>query len=128
MVMGEVDIGLIPATLPTITQVNVVDCFTYWLLHFIFKKVFMVMKEVIVVVAMKDMDLGFKRPATLTLKIMDKLFMVTVEVEIGIRTAPIPPIIHVGLVYIFGVYVNGQKRSGNRSQTRDLPSYNYGGL
>ena len=86
------------------------------------------MKEVIVVVAMKDMDLGFKRPATLTLKIMDKLFMVTVEVEIGIRTAPIPPIIHVGLVYIFGVYVNGQKRSGNRSQTRDLPSYNYGGL
>ena len=45
------------------------------------------------------MKLGHKRPFTLTFTIMEKLLMVIVEVDIGIRPDPIPPIIQVTLVY-----------------------------
>ena len=46
-VMGEVDICLIPATLPSTTQVGVVDCWVSLLLIVLLSKVFMVMKEAI---------------------------------------------------------------------------------
>ena len=49
-VMREVDIGLIPVTLPPITQVTEVDFCVYLLLLVVFTKVFIMMKEVIVVV------------------------------------------------------------------------------
>ena len=48
----EVDIGLRPATLPPITKVTVVDCRVSNFLLFVFSKVLMVMKEVIVLVIM----------------------------------------------------------------------------
>ena len=52
MVMGEVVIGLRPATLPPITQVGLVDFRVALLLLVLFTKLFMVMREVIKVVTM----------------------------------------------------------------------------
>ena len=46
MFTGEVDIGLISATLYPITQVDVVDCWVYHFLLVMSKKRFMVMREV----------------------------------------------------------------------------------
>ena len=40
--MREVDIGIIPATIPLITQVNVVYCWVYLLIIALITKVFMV--------------------------------------------------------------------------------------
>ena len=58
-----------------------------------FVKVFMSMKEVVVVVMMEDVYLGLKRSATIPFTIVDKLLMVMGEVDIGIIPSPIPPII-----------------------------------
>ena len=52
MVVGEVVIGLRPATLPPITQVGLVDFRVALLLLVLFTKLFMVMREVIKVVTM----------------------------------------------------------------------------
>ena len=57
------------------------------------------MKEVIVVVMMEGMTSGINRPATLTFTIVDNVLMVMAEVDIGLRPAPIYPIIQVGLAY-----------------------------
>ena len=46
MVMGEVYIGIVPPTLPTITQVGMVDFQVALLLLVLFMKVLMVMREV----------------------------------------------------------------------------------
>ena len=64
-----------------------------------FTKVFMVMNEVIVVVIMEDVYLGFIRPASITFKIMEKVLMEMVEVDIGLRPSPLSTIIQVRLVY-----------------------------
>ena len=56
------------------------------------------MKEAIVVLMMEDGYLGLKRLATLLFKAMDTVFMVMVEVDIGIIPDPLPPIIQVILV------------------------------
>ena len=64
-----------------------------------FTKVFMVMNEVIVVVIMEDVYLGFNRPASITFKIMEKVLMEMVEVDIGLRPSPLSTIIQVRLVY-----------------------------
>ena len=45
------------------------------------------------------MEFGHKRLAILTFTITDKVLMVMVEVDIGLRPSPIPPIIQVSLVY-----------------------------
>ena len=58
-----------------------------------FVKVFMSMKEVVVVVMMEDVYLGLKISATIPFTIVDKLLMVMGEVDIGIIPSPIPPII-----------------------------------
>ena len=50
MVMGELDICSIPATLPPITHVNMVDCSSY-----------MNFKEEILGVMVKDVEVGLKR-------------------------------------------------------------------
>ena len=44
IVIGELDIGLRPATLPPITQVTMVDCCDYLLILILFMKVFITMK------------------------------------------------------------------------------------
>ena len=64
MVIGEVDIGLIPANLSPITQAIMVDFCVYLLLLVVFIKVFTTMKEVIVLVM-----IDLKRPATIHFKI-----------------------------------------------------------
>ena len=98
MVMGEAEIGLITATLPPIIQVAMVDFWVYLLLLVLSKKVFMVTKEVIVAVIMEEADLGIKRPSDLTLKMLDKVLMMTGDVDIGLRPDTIPTIIQVRLI------------------------------
>ena len=102
--MVEVGIGLITATLIPITQVAMVDCCFYLLILVVFMKLFMPMKEAIVVVMMEDVDLGLKIPATLPFTIVEKVLMVMGEADIGLRPSPLPAIIQVGLVY-FRVYL-----------------------
>ena len=97
-VMGEVDIGLRPATPPPITHVGMVDYWVYLLLLVPPTKVFTVMKKVIVVVMMEELDLGLKRISTITFKIVEKVLMVMGELDICIRIDTTPIIIQVGLV------------------------------
>ena len=47
---------------------------------------------------MEDVNLGLKRPATLTLSMVNEVLMVMGEVDIGIRPDDLPPIPHVGVV------------------------------
>ena len=98
MAIVEVDKGPIPATIPPITQVNMVYFCIYLFLLVLFMKFFMKMKELILVVMMEGMDLGFKIPSDLPFKIEEKLFMVMGKVDTGFRIAPLPPIMHVILV------------------------------
>ena len=51
------------------------------------------------VVTMEEAELGLKRPATLTLSMVNEVLMVMGEVDIGIRPDDLPPITHVGVVY-----------------------------
>ena len=44
------------------------------------------------------MDLGIKRPSTLPFTVVDKALMVMGELDIGLRPAPLAPIIQVGLL------------------------------
>ena len=60
--------------------------------HFV-HKVFIKIKEVIVVVMMEDVGFGFKKPATPTFKIVDKVLMVMVKVDIGLKACPLSTII-----------------------------------
>ena len=58
VVMVEVDIGLIPATLPPITQVIMVYCCVYLVIIAICMMVFIKMKHLIVGVMVQDMEVG----------------------------------------------------------------------
>ena len=78
MLMKEVEIDIRPDTVPPIIQVVMVDCWVYLLLLFLFTDVFVVMKEMIVVVIMEEVDLGLNRLATLNLTTTEKVFMVMV--------------------------------------------------
>ena len=99
MVTEDVDIVLRPATLPTISQVIMLDSCVYLLLLIVFVELFMSMKEVKVVVMMQDMELGLKITATITFTITEKVLTMMGEVNIGIKSSPIPPIIQVSLIY-----------------------------
>ena len=68
VVMGEVNVGPRPANISPIAQVILVDVCVYLLLLFVFTKLFMSTKYVMVVVTTKDVDLGSKRTATILLK------------------------------------------------------------
>ena len=50
MLMVEVDIGLRPATLPPITQMDMIDCRVYQFLLVLLMKMFMKMREYNIVV------------------------------------------------------------------------------
>ena len=82
VVMEELDIGTRLATLPLITQVNMVDF-----------SVYINLKEEIVGMMVQDMELGIKIPANLHFKMLEKVLMVMGKVYIGLRPALIPPII-----------------------------------
>ena len=58
VVMGELDIGPIPGTLPT--------------------------KEEIVGVKVKDMEVGLKRSTTLPCSMLEKVYMALVEMDLGL--------------------------------------------
>ena len=73
--MEEVDIGPIPATIPSITQVTSVYCYVYLVIISMWMIVLIKMKEVIVGVMVKDVEVGLKISYTLSFKIMAKLFM-----------------------------------------------------
>ena len=47
---------------------------------------------------MEDVEVGLNISATLTLKFTKKVFMMMVEVDMGLRPAPFPPIFQVVLV------------------------------
>ena len=62
MVMKELDIGLRPDTLTTITQMGVVDFRVALFLHVMLTKVFTIKRGVIKVMIMEYVDLGIMRP------------------------------------------------------------------
>ena len=72
MVMGELDIGPRPTTIPP--------------------------REEIVGVIFKDMKVGLKRSTTIPCSTLEKVLMVMGEVDLGIRPELLPPIIQVILV------------------------------
>ena len=76
IVIREVYIGSRPDTITPITQVTMVDCCVYLLLIVVFMKLFTTTKYVISGVMTEDLDLGLKRPATITFKIMQKALIV----------------------------------------------------
>ena len=94
----EVDLGSIPATLPPVTKFAVVYCCIYLLLIFMFIKLFVSMKEVIVRVIMEDVDLSLNIQSNLPFTKIKKLCMVMVEVDIGFIPSPLPPIIQAVLL------------------------------
>ena len=75
-----------------------VGFFVYLFLLVVYTILFMVTKEVIVVVMTEDLDLSLKRPATIPLIFVYKVLMVVGEMDIGLRPALLPPIIRVGLL------------------------------
>ena len=98
MVIVEIGIGPIIATIPPIHQVNIVDCCVYLVLLVMFTNIFMIIKPVILGLTVEVMEFGHKRVANLTFTITDKVLMMVVEVDLGLRPSPIPPIIQVSLV------------------------------
>ena len=55
--------------------------------------------EFITLVLMVDTELGLKRPATITLAIVEQELMLTVQVDIGLITYTIHPITKAGVLY-----------------------------
>ena len=77
---------------------------------------------------MEDVDLGLKTPATISLEIVEKVMMVTEDVDIFPRldTLPTHNTGEIGRSLCF--YVYGHARSVNSSQTIHLYSYNHDGI
>ena len=69
-VIGEVNIGTVPATITPITQLTMVDSCVYLLLLVMLMIVYMRMKGVIVGVMMEDADVGLNISAILPFTIM----------------------------------------------------------
>ena len=127
MMIGEADIGPIPVTSLPINRVTMIDCGIYLLLLVMFMKVFMTMKEMIVGVAMKDGKLVLKIPDTLLFKITEKVLMVMVEVDIGLRPYSLPPITQVILLgcWVFMLMV---KREVDICLRKSTIIHKHGGL
>ena len=98
VVIGEVDIGPIPSTITPITQVAMVYFCVYLVLLVMLMIVFTKIKDVIVGVMVQYVEVGLKISATIPLTNIDKVFMVMGEAYIGIKIAPLPPIIQVILL------------------------------
>ena len=89
----DLDIGSIPATIPT--------------------------KEEIVGVTVKDKEVGLKISDTLPCSMLEKMLIELVEVGIGIGPALLPPIIQEIMVYNH-FYSYGDNRIGHRSHTSQV--------
>ena len=59
----------------------------------------MKMKQVILGLMTEDVELGHKRPATITFTMVEKVLMVVGELDIGLRPSPLPTIIQAIWVY-----------------------------
>ena len=99
MVMVDIDIGPIPATLPPITQFTMVYCCVHLVLLAMWMIVFVKVKVVIVGVMLQDVKVGIKILSTRAFTMMKKVLIVMSEVDFGRRPAPLPPIIQVCLLY-----------------------------
>ena len=128
MVIGEVDIGIIPATITPRTPMTMVYFCVYLMLIFVLMKMFISMKQFIVVVITEDVDLGIKIPATLPLTTADKGLMMMGEADKGSQTRPTTYHNPDELGRSLGLSVNGNYRSGHMFKTIHLPSYKHGGL
>ena len=95
VVMIEVDIGPRPATLPPITQVNMLNYCIYLFILAIWIILFTNMKNVILGVMVQDVEVGHNRSATIHFTMMEKLFFVMGEVDLGMRPDTLPPIMQV---------------------------------
>ena len=114
MVMGEVDIGTRPDTLPPITQMIMVYCCIYLLIIVVTMIVFINIQCVIVGVIMEEVGVGLKRSSTSPFTMMDIALMVTGEVDIVLIPDSLPPIIQLGLLYHF-FSIHGHDIIGHRS-------------
>ena len=61
----------------------------------------LVTTEVIIVVMLVKVDVGYKRPNTLPLSIVDKELMLKGELDIGLIPDTLPPITQVIVVYFY---------------------------
>ena len=126
--MVEVDIGTRPAFINPITQVTILDCCVYLDLLVLLMIVLMKRNEVILRVMVQDMEIGIKRSATLFFQNVVERFYV--DGRSGYISQTIPSTSHhdgvLGISLMF--YSYGIERSGQRSQTSRISSYNHGGL
>ena len=76
---------------------------------------------------LQDMEVGLKRSANLPLTTTEIVLMVMGEVDIGIWTSLLHPIVQVIFVDHW-FYSYGHDRSGHRSQTSQFFSYTHDGL
>ena len=56
MMMGDIDIGLRPATFPTITQLEMLACWVSIFILGLFTKLLIVVKEIITVMMMEEVN------------------------------------------------------------------------
>ena len=129
MLKLEVDIyiGLIPATIPPITNVHVVDCWHHHnILFFLMVELdigqitaTLTPKDRLVGLMVQDVEVGMKRSVTLICSMLEKVLIVMLEVDIGLRPALLPPVIQVILVYhhVFIVMLMTEADKGFRPET-----------
>ena len=77
IVMVEVKIGIRISTIPPITHMTMLDYLVYLLLLVLFTKVFMVMKDVIIVMMTEGMDFGLKITGNINFTTAEKVLMAT---------------------------------------------------
>ena len=100
--MEDVEIYLLrPATLPfAIAEfIIVVKMLEMYLGRKGPATIYLSIVEFIILVLVVEVELGLKIPATLPLAIVEQELMFTVEVDIGLIPATLPPITQVDLVY-----------------------------
>ena len=78
VVMGEVDIGTIPATITPINQVTMVDFCVYLALLTMLMVVFVKMKGVIVGVVVQDVEVGLDISASINFTMIEKVLMLII--------------------------------------------------
>ena len=93
------DISPILATPNPIAQVTMVDFYIYLVPLVMLVIFFIKMKEVILEVMLKDVEVCLKRSDTLSFTMTENSLMVMEEVDKSLKTSPLSPIIKIGLLY-----------------------------
>ena len=124
VVIGEVDIGTITATITPINQVTMVYCCVYLLLLVMLMIFFMKIKEVVVGVMVKEVELGLNHYSIYTY-----VEGVDGDGRSRYRSQTSPSIYHYSgeLGRSFFIFYGHDKR-GHKSQTSQFPSYQHGRL